>query len=500
MRQEALEYFQKKLKSLPDAKERSFKRVLPKNIEEVKKIHVSAICGTAMGSLAVLLKEAGYEISGSDEQRYPPMSDLIDSLGIDYKDGFDESHIDGADVVIVGNACAPSNPEALAARRKKIPTLTLPEAISCFIIKDRKPIVVSGTHGKTTTTGLLSHVLLSAGFDPGYLFGGVPQGGEENARIGKGEYFVIEGDEYDTAYFDKAPKFLHYNPYISIITSLEYDHVDIYKDLEDYTNAFRFLVQEIPDDGGIFLYGDDPNVRVLGQCAECEVMYYGLGERNDITAREIEIRKDGQEFELIIKGESMGRFNIPLYGKHNLLNTLAVCGASIRAGISLHALRDGLKNFKGVKRRQEVIYDKSIAIIDDFAHHPTAVSETISAIRSKYPDRRLVVFFEPRSASSRRKIFEEDYGKSFDEADIVFISTPKLRPVDDPSDFIHPDLVVNLIKERGTIATCYDNPEDLLADAINQIKPADVVLIMSNGPFGGIYQKLIEKAENLPKE
>lgn len=495
MKSEARAYYDRKLQAFPDSPKRLFKRAIPSDKEHIKKIHLTGICGTAMGSLASLLKDAGYEISGSDTECYPPMSDFIQNLGIQFMEGFKASNIKEADVIIIGNVCGPDNPEAKAARESRKPTLSVGEAIHFFFLDGKKSLVVSGTHGKTTTTGLLAHILSKGGFDPGFMIGGVIQSNSpslHNSKLGKGEYFAIEGDEYDTAYFDKAPKFLHYDPFISIITSLEFDHADIYENFEKYMDAFRFLVAEVSPDGALFICGDEDNLRLLGKEAEAEVFYYGLGERNDISARSIQITDHGQSFELIFKGESLGEFETTLFGKHNLLNTLAVCGVAIRIGLSIERLRDGLKSFPGMKRRQEVVYDKEITILDDFAHHPTAVMETISAIRSKYEGRRLVVFFEPRSVTSRKKIFEEAYGTSFDDADLVFLSTPELKPVDNKNDFIDPSHVVLMVKERGTEAYCFKNAEELLADAKQKIVLGDVVLIMSNGAFDGIHHKLAD--------
>ncbi len=494
MKKEAREYFDDKIRGFDDAEVRLFARVVPVDKSKMRHIHIAGICGTAMGSLAVLLKKAGYEVSGSDEHCYPPMSNVIDELGIVFKEGFSGEHLAGADVVIIGNVCGPSNAEAQHARENGIPTLSLPEAVELFFIKDKKSIVVAGTHGKTTTTGLLSHVFKSAGLRPGYMVGGVMQGGEESSAIGSGDYFIIEGDEYDTAYFDKAPKFLHYAPYLAIITSLEFDHVDIYKDMQAYTETFQFLVKEVPADGGLFICGDRIEVKALASFAEAPVSFYGLEEGNSITARNVISDEDGQYFSLVISGAEKGQFFVPLSGNHNLLNALAVCGVALRSGISLEQLKEGLRSFKGMKRRQEIVFDqKGITILDDFAHHPTAVIETINAIKMKYPDRRLVVFFEPRSATSRRKFFEEDYGKSFDKADLVFISTPELHINDDAEHFIDPSRIIEAIKEKGIPAQCFKTPDELLEKAFSSIKVGDVILIMSNGSFDGIHMKLAER-------
>ena len=447
-----------------------------------------------MGSLAVLLSKKGYTLSGSDTDCYPPMSDVIASLGIEFRQGFSEENVKDTELIIIGNVCGSNNPEAVYAREHKVPTLSLSEAIEKFFIKGNKSLVVAGTHGKTTTTGLLSHVFKDAGLNPGYMVGGVMQGGEESSVVGEGNYFIIEGDEYDTAYFDKAPKFLHYTPYTAIITSLEFDHVDIYKDLKEYTEAFEFLIKEIPTEGTLFICGDDENLKKLSVHASSKVVTYGLKEGNTITARDVVVSEKGQDFSLIIKGEDKGRFFVSLPGSHNLLNTLAVLGVALQEGITIATLQKVLASFKGMKRRQEIIAEiKGITILDDFAHHPTAVKETIGAIKGKYPNRRLVAFFEPRSATSRRKVFEEEYGKSFNQAGLVFISTPPLRHNDSIDNFINPAHIMSMINSSGIEAYAVQNADELLDKAIPLLKEGDVILIMSNGSFDGIHKKLILK-------
>lgn len=491
MRTEAREYYDRKLASLPDASVRLFPRVIPQDISSLGRIHLSGVCGKAMAPLAVLLASKGFALSGSDEDIYPPMSDVVTALGIDFKKGFLGENLIGSDAVVIGNVCGPQHPEAKYAREHGIPTLSLPEAIHDAFIKDAKSLVVAGTHGKTTTTGLLAHVFASAGRNPGYMIGGVMQDGEESSAPGKGEYFIIEGDEYDTAYFDKSPKFLHYAPHAAIITSLEFDHVDIYNDMQEYTDAFKFLVKEIPSTGSLFLCGDHDEVKNLGKGAVCDVVTYGFKASNHITPDDVVVTEAGQEFNLMIGGEKIGRFAISLPGNHNLLNVLSVCGLALLEGISPDDLRKGLSSFKGMKRRQEVVAEvNGVTIIDDFAHHPTAVKETISAIHNKYPSRRIVAFFEPRSNTSRRKIFEVAYGESFGQADMVFISTPALRTMDDPKEFIKPEHIVESLKKSGTEAFSVKSADELLALAVPKIISGDVVLIMSNGSFDGICNKL----------
>ncbi len=447
-----------------------------------------------MGSLAGLLCEAGYSVSGSDEGCYPPMSTLISRLGIEFRDGYKKENLEGADLTIIGNTCRVDNPEAAYVRENNLPALSLPEALQVFFLNSRRSLVVAGTHGKTTTTGILSHVFSYAGLDPSYLVGGIIQNYDESFHLGGGKHFIIEGDEYDTAYFDKSPKFLHYSPTSAIVTSLEFDHADIYKDMEDYTQAFSFLFEIMPpNDGTLFLCGDGKNLRNLGMQAKGKVKYYGLESNNDITAKNIKVLPEGQEFNLYVEGKDVGVFLTPLHGSHNLLNTLAVCGLSLSEEVPLDALREGLRTFKGMKRRQEIVGEAGgVTVIDDFAHHPTAVRETIKAIKAKFPGRRLVVFFEPRSNTSRRKIFEDEYSRSFDGAGEVYLSIPPFRHNDRKEDFIDAPKVVAEINKRGSKAFVFDDAESLLKSALLNIKKGDIVLVMSNGSFDGIHQKLLK--------
>ncbi|HZS43096.1 MAG TPA: Mur ligase family protein [Candidatus Paceibacterota bacterium] len=502
-------YYQKKLQRLADRELRMFKRTLPQAASSVRKIHLTGVCGTAMGSLAGLLKEAGYEVTGSDEAAYPPMSDQIVALGIPLFEGFKAENLAGADLVVIGNFSGPNNPEAKYARENNLPTLSIAEAFDLFFISGaakggtRKSLVVAGTHGKTTTTGLLAHLFEDAGKDPTYLVGGVLKNTDKTYAYGKGNTVIVEGDEYDTAYFDKSPKFLHYHPTSAVITSLEFDHIDIYDDLADYTQAFRFLAESIPEDGHLFLWGDDKNVRALAASVKCNIHFYGFLDDNQLEARNIETTSDGESFSLFANKKELGRVKTTLHGRHNILNTLAVCGMALSNGLSFEEIRQGLGSFAGMKRRQEIVGEvNGISVVDDFAHHPTAVRETIASIREKFPKRRLIAFFEPRSNTSRRKLFEEEYGKAFDQADLVYLSVPPLRHNDSKDDFIDEEKVAAAIIERASEngaldngglpkATFYPKAAELLKAALPHLQSGDVILIMSNGSFDGIHKDLL---------
>ncbi|HEX8591252.1 MAG TPA: Mur ligase family protein, partial [Candidatus Paceibacterota bacterium] len=449
------------------------------------------VCGTAMGSLAGLLGEAGYEVTGSDTGCYPPMSDLITELGITFFEGYDPDHLKDADIIIIGNASSPDNVEAIYAREQGLPTLSLPEAVAEFFIKGKRSLVVAGTHGKTTTSGLLAHVFTSAGKEPSYLIGGVPQGFGKGFHVGKGDHFVIEGDEYDTAYFDKRPKFLHYRPTSAVITSLEFDHIDIYDDLDDYRQAFVFLTELIPEGETFFVWGDGAETRALAKKGNAKT--YGLEEGNDITAKNITVSPPGQRFTLVIDGKEIGEVETPLFGEHNLNNVLSVCAVALSEGMSFEELKKGIGSFTGMKRRQEVIAEeKGVTFVDDFAHHPTAVRETLKAIRMKYPERRIIALFEPRSNTSRRKLFEQGYIESFDEADALHLKVPPMRHNDSAEDFMDAEKVVREVTARGTEARLYETGDELVAGVAPTLQTGDVVLIMSNGSFDGIYTKLVD--------
>jgi UDP-N-acetylmuramate: L-alanyl-gamma-D-glutamyl-meso-diaminopimelate ligase len=506
MKQKAAEYFKNKLIRIGDAQGNTDKRVFerPELTNDVKTVHISGVCGKAMSPLAGLFKESGYTVSGSDTECYPPASDFIDSLKIEYHDGFSEENIKGKDLIIIPNIFGPDNVEAKYARENKLHQMSLPEAVSEFFIKDRTSIVICGTHGKTTTTGFASHVFLTAKRQPGFLIGGVAVPTEHgiqetpfNTPVSDSKYFIIEGDEYDTAYFDKAPKFLHYKPTIAVVTSLEFDHADIYSDFNEYKQSFIFLAEELNKDGLLILNGDSEEVRSLAQHSAAPVLYYGFTENCDVTAINITVDEKGQHFDLVFKGQTIGHFDIRLFGKYNLANTLSVCAIALHEKLSTEEIQEGLKTYLGMKRRQEIkgVF-KGITIIDDFAHHPTAVRETLGGIREHFPNNRIIAVFEPRSNTSRKKMFEEDYGNAFGSVDALYLSMPHLRHNDVASDFIDGQRVINTAKKarnNAFTAICVSNCDEVLEQLVPDLKEGDVVVIMSNGSFDGIHEKLISR-------
>lgn len=483
----------KPLADYPDAHLRIFERPPPPDAASLEDVYLIAICGTGMGSMAAMFREAGYGVRGSDEAVYPPMSERLAELGIPVRIGFDAANlIPHPDLVIVGNACTPTHVEAAYAREHRLPQMSFPEALAHYFIRDRRSIVVAGTHGKTSTTGLLIHVFRTAGMDPGYLVGGVSQHGESGQSVGSGDYFITEGDEYDSAYFDKQPKFFHYRPDVAIVTSIEFDHADIYESIEDYIAVFKEFASSIPESGRLVLWGDDDRVGSLAALARGEVITYGSGEGNDVSAKIVEIGEGGQTFDVAVRGDLLGRFTVPIWGRHNLLNALAVIAVSIGEGIEADLIRDAFRTYTGMKRRQEVRGEvNGVTVIDDFAHHPTAVRETIRGIRDRWPDRRVIAVFEPRSNSSRRKVFETAYSEALAEADLVFLSSPPLRHNDDPADFMDAGNVAKNLRGKGTEIDVRPSPDEVLGPLCRAVRPGDVVLIMSNGAVGNLHQRLL---------
>lgn len=481
------------IRSLPDAHLRIFDRPPVPPTDAIRSVYLIGICGTGMGSLAGLLKQAGFTVSGADQNVYPPMSTRLADEGITVHQGYESAHLQPApDLVIVGNACTPTHTEAAYARDNRLVQLSFPEALAHFFLKDKKSLVVAGTHGKTTTTGLLSHIMLDAGFDPGFLVGGVMQQTNTSYRAGKGAHFIIEGDEYDSAYFDKQPKFFHYQPHSAIVTSMELDHTDIFPDWDIYRKAFEHFAGLVAANGLLVLCGDHPEVKALAAHSSAGVQFYGLSSDNNITARDIDITRDGQAFTLVVNGQEKERIFLPMYGNHNLSNTLAACALALAEGVSPHQLKEALKTYRGMRRRQEVRGEiNDILVIDDFAHHPTAVRETLHAIKQAYPDRRIIAVFEPRSNTSRRKDFQHLYVDSFQTADIVMLSSPPFRHNDDASNFMDVSEIIASLNKKDIQAYSGAHADALLPKLIEVAASGDVILIMSNGGFGGLHDKLL---------
>jgi UDP-N-acetylmuramate: L-alanyl-gamma-D-glutamyl-meso-diaminopimelate ligase len=452
-----------------------------------------------MSALAGMLQTRGFRVTGSDQNVYPPMSTQLEALGIDLRQGFSPDHLaDHPDLIVVGNAVSRANPEVQAMLAQDIPFLSFPQALAEFFLVDRHPIVVVGTHGKTTTASLMAWVLESAGLDPSYMIGGIPHNFGTNYKLGNGAFFVVEGDEYDTAFFDKGPKFLHYRPRTAILTSVEFDHADIYRDLDHVKEAFRRFVHILPPDGYLAAGVEFPHVVDLVASAPCRWEGYGFAAQAHWRAAHVAMDETATRFVVQHQHQRLGPIRSALVGHHNIQNALGVIAVASHLGLSCDAIRDGLQSFAGVKRRQELRgVVRQITVIDDFAHHPTAIRETLAALRARYHGRRLWAIFEPRSATSRRATFQQEFIGAFAKADRVVIAA-LFNPDGIPSDVrLSPERLAHEIACQGAKDAVYLPEVDAIVDHVaTGARAGDVVVIMSNGGFGGIHEKLLEALRN----
>jgi UDP-N-acetylmuramate: L-alanyl-gamma-D-glutamyl-meso-diaminopimelate ligase len=448
-----------------------------------------------MASLAGLLQSKGYRITGSDENIYPPMSTYLETIGIDVLSGFSPEHVaHRPDLVIIGNAVSRNNPEAEAVLKQNIPYISFPQALGAFLIGSRRSLVIAGTHGKTTTSALAAWVLRQAGWDPGFFVGGVPTDFGSGWNPGNGECVVLEGDEYDSAFFDKGPKFLHYRPQDVILTSIEFDHADIYRDLDHLKDAFRRLMQIIPTEGKLVVCHDYAAAMDVAASARSRVISYGEAESCDWTATDIRFGASKSFFDPCYRGQSDGTVEVGLIGRHNVKNALGVYALARELGIERNKLLEGFGTFKGVKRRQEIKGEKrGILVIDDFAHHPTAVRATIEAVKAAYPGRRLWAIFEPRSNTSRRNIFEREFSRALALADRVVVAGLYQADRIPERDRMSVDNVVQEINQSssGSRAAKLENSQDIASYVARESAPGDVVLVMSNGGFDGVHEKIL---------
>jgi UDP-N-acetylmuramate: L-alanyl-gamma-D-glutamyl-meso-diaminopimelate ligase len=465
------------------------------NSKEIQTIYIIAICGTGMASLAGLLQKAGYRVTGSDANVYPPMSTLLENAGIEIKPGYKKENITGEiDLVVVGNAVSKDNEEVLAVQAADIPYISMPQALSRFFLEGRKSLVVTGTHGKTTTSAMLSWVFESCGQNPGFMVGGWLKNFDTNHKLPRDDWFITEGDEYDTAFFDKGPKFLHYQPYAAILTSIEFDHADIFRDLDHIKEAFRKFMKLIDPKGFLLVEFSDKNTKDVINKAQCEVETYGFSEEADWQVADYRFADGHGQFTLNHHGKEVGRFHLPMIGRHNILNSAAVTALALKCGLSADAVAKGLKEFKGIKRRQEVVGEKNgVTVIDDFAHHPTAIHLTLEGAKDAWPGHRIWAVFEPRSATSRRKVFEESLPESFRLADQTIIANLFAPDKLQEEERLDPKQVVASIKKKGREAWFFPTVEEIIDFIAEHQQPGDVVMIMSSGGFDGIHQKLLDR-------
>jgi len=473
--------------------------------EHIQKVHMIGICGTGMGALAQMLQQQGYQVQGSDEKAYPPMSDVLASKGITVLEGFCADNLDPQpDVVIVGNVVRVTNPEFVAVARSTIPFVSMSDAMLRLFMKGRPRFALCGTHGKTTTTALTAYMMDALGLNPGYFIGGVPGNFDSTARSGgTSAPFILEGDEYDTALFDKRPKMLAYHPHYAVITSVEYDHADIYPTEESVFLQFELLAGQLPDTGALILCSNRPELKRVAEFAgNTPVQWYGSG-LDESTAAEHYLYADSivstpehTSFTLYKQGKCICDVTMPMWGEYNVHNVLAALIMVEHAGGDIVAAAALLPGFKGIKRRQEIrAVVSGITLIDDFAHHPTAIEVTLAGLSRRYPDRRIIAAFDPRTNTSRRSVFQERFVESFRHANRVYISSPEDMwkiPEDDRIDL--PALIESLNEHQIAAAAC-ETVDDIVQAIAGIVHSGDIVVGLSNGGFGGFYNKMTAALE-----
>ena len=465
----------------------------------MRRVHLIGICGTAMATLAAMLKRKGLDVRGSDQDVYPPMSDFLLAEGIRAESGYKAEHITGdLDFVIVGNAISRGNPELEEVLERKIRYCSLPEAIREQFLWGARSIVVAGTHGKTTTTSLTGWLLTHGGVDPTVLIGGIarnfgPDG--SSFRLGEGRDFVIEGDEYDSAFFDKTAKFLKYLPDIAVINNIEFDHADIYADIGAVKLAFRRLVNLVPRRGLLMVGADSPAALEVKERALSRVQTFGTadsGSTLDWQAHDIRAAGQSTTFRVRRAGAPFGEFEVPLLGTHNVRNALAAIAVATEVGISPERIGEGLTKFAGVKRRLEIVgVAGGVTVFDDFAHHPTAVAETLAGLRAANPSARIWAVFEPRSAASCRRVFQKDFAAAFGAADEILVAPVFRSSLPESERLSVPELVGDL-HARGKSAREAESIDDIIQGIVREHRSGDLVVVMSNGGFGGIHRKLLK--------
>ncbi len=465
------------------------------------RIHLSGVCGTAMASLAGLLRERGHAVTGSDQDVYPPMSTQLESLGIPVRSPYAEANVpQDAELVVIGNALSRGNPEVEAVLDRRQRYTSLPALVAEEFLREKRSLVVAGTHGKTTTSSLVAHLLEQAGRRPSFLVGGVPLDFGQSYRLGAGEDFVIEGDEYDSAFFDKRPKFVHYLPSVAVIGNVEFDHADIYPDLAAVQTAFGRLVDVVPRSGLVVAGGESPALAPALKRARCRVVTFGLDAAADWRATEVESGPGGTRFRLGARGRDAGVFELPLAGAHNVRNALAALAVVAEVGAPPESVRGALAAFRGVKRRLELRGEaRGVRVYDDFAHHPTAVSVTLAALRPRAGRGRLLAVFEPRSYTSRTRVFQDDFARAFAAADRVYVAAAHLPGKVPEGQRLSEAELVAATNRVGGRAVFVAQVEAIVAALAAELEPGDTVAILSNGGFGGIHEKLLRALAGEPR-
>src|SRR5437588_10820494 len=459
-----------------------------------QKFHFLGICGTAMGSVAAALQERGFKVSGSDESVYPPMSTFLEERGIKLHQGYGEENIPSdADVVVVGNAIKRGNPEVEAVLNRKLFYLSLPEVLKNYLLRGRHNLVVTGTHGKTTTTALLAWIMDQAGYEPGYLIGGLPRNLGQGARLNDSRHFVIEGDEYDTAFFDKRSKFIHYLPELLIVNNIEFDHADIFNSLDEIKLSFRRLLNIVPQNGMVLLNGDDLHCVEVAKDCLAQLVEVGFSENCAQRIRDVTYSPEGSQFKL---GDDV--YEIPLVGEFNVRNAAMAASAARFYDVPKAKIDNALKSFSGIARRQEVRGEAGgVKVIDDFGHHPTAIAQTLQALRQRYQSQRIWAIFEPRSNTTRRAVFQKELPEALKVADGVFIAqVARLEQIPE-AERLNPEEVVKEISEDGRPAFYEKNADAIIDRIMPLLKPEDVVVVLSNGGFDNIHEKLLARLKNI---
>jgi UDP-N-acetylmuramate: L-alanyl-gamma-D-glutamyl-meso-diaminopimelate ligase len=457
---------------------------------EIKSIHFVGICGTAMASTAAALQQRGFAVTGSDQNVYPPMSTFLAERGIEVVNGYAERNLaHKPDLVVIGNAISRGNPEAEFVLDHKLRHASLPELLREYFIRGKRSIVVAGTHGKTTTTALLTWVFEHNGLNPGYLIGGIPNNLTQGARFTDSPWFIIEGDEYDTAFFDKRSKFVHYLPEIGIVNNVEFDHADIFEDLEAVKKSFAHFIRLIPRNGLLLGNGDDLNLAPLLQVTHCPVQRFGLGESNKVGAFNIRYGPTATEFEI-----PSFKFHLNMVGELNVRNALAVIACAKHCGLKNHQIQAGFDTFKGIKRRMEVRgIAGGVTVVDDFGHHPTAIRETLRALRIRYPQQKVWAVFEPRSNTTRRNVFQKELVTAFGDADAVVVAEVARLEQLAPEQRLNPEQLMQDLQASGKSACYLPDVDAIVAFLVKNTQGGDIVCVFSNGGFGGIHGKLLER-------
>jgi len=462
----------------------------------VRHVHLLGIAGSAMSPVAGMLKERGFHVTGSDVNVYPPASTLLDSLGIRWNEGYRPENLQPApDLAVIGNAISRGNAELEYILDEKIPYCSMPQLLEEYFLPGKTSIVVAGTHGKTTTTAMLAWIFQTAGRRPDFLVGGVaPNFGDRSYSLGGGGDFIVEGDEYDTAFFDKAPKFLHYHPDELILTSLEFDHADIYPDLASIALQFRRLVNLVPRRGRILIWGESGELRQVVAKAFCPVETFGLTPECDWCAGDVVWHDSATEFRVARRGNEVARIRIPVAGRHNVLDALAAVALAYGMGVECDAIARALATFQSVRRRMEIKGEAvGVLVVEDFAHHPTAIRMTLEAARTRWPGRKIWAAVEPRSNTMRRRIFEDALPDALALADAVLFGPVNRAQLLEERDRLSPEAIAESIRARGRFAKAFASSVDIAVHLVENTERGDLVLIMSNGSFDGLTAKLLEK-------